>query len=41
MEGSRPKDAFDPAPPEVPDVHPLAQDRGPGEEPAAPTPDGT
>ncbi|MFE5584073.1 telomere-associated protein Tap [Kitasatospora sp. NPDC056531] len=32
VEGSRPKDAFDPAPPEVPDVHPLAQDRGPGEE---------
>ncbi|MFJ6623522.1 telomere-associated protein Tap [Kitasatospora sp. NPDC091335] len=32
VEGSRPKDAFDPAPPEVPDVHPLAQDRGPGQE---------
>ncbi|MFF2951502.1 hypothetical protein ACFVVU_09195 [Kitasatospora sp. NPDC057965] len=32
VEGSRPKDAFDPAPPEVPDVHPLAQDRGLGEE---------
>ncbi|MFJ9846008.1 telomere-associated protein Tap [Kitasatospora sp. NPDC101155] len=32
VEGSRPKDAFDPAPPEVPDVHPLAQGRGPGEE---------
>ncbi|MEU4118908.1 helix-turn-helix transcriptional regulator [Kitasatospora sp. NPDC028055] len=30
VEGSRPKDAFDPAPPEVLDVHPLAQDRGPG-----------
>ncbi|MFF2752116.1 XRE family transcriptional regulator, partial [Kitasatospora sp. NPDC058048] len=30
VEGSRPKDAFDPAPPEVPDVHPLAQDREPG-----------
>ncbi|MFJ4672689.1 telomere-associated protein Tap [Kitasatospora purpeofusca] len=27
VEGSRPKDAFDPAPPEVPDVHPLARDR--------------
>ncbi|MFG2825808.1 hypothetical protein ACGFX4_41060 [Kitasatospora sp. NPDC048365] len=27
VEGSRPKAAFDPAPPEVPDVHPLAQDR--------------
>ncbi|WP_043478168.1 helix-turn-helix transcriptional regulator [Kitasatospora sp. MBT66] len=32
VEGSRPKDAFDPAPPEVPDVHPLAQDREPGGE---------
>ncbi|MFB7678305.1 helix-turn-helix transcriptional regulator [Kitasatospora purpeofusca] len=32
VEGSRPKDAFDPAPPEVLDVHPLAQDRGPGGE---------
>ncbi|MFE2106946.1 telomere-associated protein Tap [Kitasatospora sp. NPDC059463] len=32
VEGSRPKDAFDPAPPEVPDVHPLAQDREPGAE---------
>ncbi|MFF7459393.1 telomere-associated protein Tap [Kitasatospora sp. NPDC008115] len=32
VEGSRPKDAFDPAPPEVPDVHPLAQERGPGQE---------
>ncbi|GAB7188972.1 helix-turn-helix transcriptional regulator [Kitasatospora sp. Ki12] len=32
VEGSRPKDAFDPAPPEVLDVHPLAQDRGPGQE---------
>ncbi|MFE7560813.1 telomere-associated protein Tap [Kitasatospora sp. NPDC057500] len=32
VEGSRPKEAFDPAPPEVPDVHPLAQDREPGEE---------
>ncbi|MFD4905194.1 telomere-associated protein Tap [Kitasatospora purpeofusca] len=32
VEGSRPKEAFDAAPPEVPDVHPLAQDRGPGEE---------
>ncbi|MGY0466871.1 telomere-associated protein Tap [Kitasatospora sp. cg17-2] len=27
VEGSRPKEAFDAAPPEVPDVHPLAQDR--------------
>ncbi|MFD8784472.1 telomere-associated protein Tap [Kitasatospora sp. NPDC059599] len=27
VEGSRPKEAFDPAPPEVPDVHPLAEDR--------------
>ncbi|MFE7527117.1 hypothetical protein ACFU7Y_15515 [Kitasatospora sp. NPDC057542] len=33
VEGSRPKDAFDPAPPEVPDVHPLAQDREPEKEP--------
>ncbi|MFF2549066.1 telomere-associated protein Tap [Kitasatospora sp. NPDC058063] len=32
VEGSRPKDAFDPAPPEVPDVHPLAQDREAGGE---------
>ncbi|MFG2910887.1 telomere-associated protein Tap [Kitasatospora sp. NPDC048286] len=32
VEGSRPKQAFDPAPPEVPDVHPLAQDRAPGQE---------
>ncbi|WP_344333682.1 telomere-associated protein Tap, partial [Kitasatospora putterlickiae] len=32
VEGSRPKDAFEPAPPEVPDVHPLAQDREPGAE---------
>ncbi|MFD4661388.1 telomere-associated protein Tap [Kitasatospora sp. NPDC058444] len=32
VEGSRPKEAFDPAPPEVPDVHPLAQDREPGGE---------
>ena len=32
VEGSRPKDGFDPAPPEVPDVHPLAQDREPGDE---------
>ena len=32
VEGSRPKDPFDPAPPEVPDVHPLAQDREPGGE---------
>ncbi|MFJ7280737.1 telomere-associated protein Tap [Kitasatospora sp. NPDC098663] len=32
VEGSRPRDAFDPAPPEVPDVHPLAQDREPGGE---------
>ncbi|MFB6888744.1 helix-turn-helix transcriptional regulator [Kitasatospora sp. NPDC056327] len=32
VEGSRPKVAFDPAPPEVPDVHPLAQDREPGGE---------
>ncbi|WP_146259197.1 telomere-associated protein Tap [Streptomyces tateyamensis] len=30
VEGSRPKDAFDPAPPEVPDMHPLAQDRQAG-----------
>ncbi|GAA2984351.1 hypothetical protein GCM10010519_18490 [Streptomyces lactacystinicus] len=32
VDGSRPKTAFDPAPPEVPDVHPLAQDREPGGE---------
>ncbi|MFD7982524.1 helix-turn-helix domain-containing protein [Kitasatospora indigofera] len=32
VEGSRPKDAFDPAPPEVSDVHPLAQDREAGGE---------
>ncbi|WP_327075518.1 helix-turn-helix domain-containing protein (plasmid) [Kitasatospora purpeofusca] len=32
VEGSRPKDAFDAAPPEVPDVHPLAQDREVGGE---------
>ncbi|MER8188408.1 helix-turn-helix transcriptional regulator [Kitasatospora sp. NPDC094015] len=32
VEGSRPKDAFDPAPPEVPDIHPLAQDREAGGE---------
>ncbi|MGK4578494.1 telomere-associated protein Tap [Kitasatospora sp. HPMI-4] len=32
VEGSRPKTAFDPAPPEVPDVHPLAEGRGPGQE---------
>ena len=32
VEGSRPKDGFDPAPPEVPDVHPLAQDRQEGDE---------
>ncbi|MFJ2194172.1 telomere-associated protein Tap [Kitasatospora sp. NPDC087861] len=32
VEGSRPKDGFDPAPPEVQDVHPLAQDREPGGE---------
>ncbi|MEU8927018.1 helix-turn-helix transcriptional regulator [Kitasatospora sp. NPDC048545] len=31
VEGSRPKDAFDPAPSEVPDMHPLAQDRRPGD----------
>ncbi|MFF2148780.1 telomere-associated protein Tap [Kitasatospora sp. NPDC058190] len=30
VEGSRPKGAFDPAPPEVLDMHPLAQNRGPG-----------
>ncbi|MEU8928051.1 helix-turn-helix transcriptional regulator [Kitasatospora sp. NPDC048545] len=30
VEGSRPKDAFDPAPPEVLDVHPRAQGREPG-----------
>ncbi|MFJ9845987.1 hypothetical protein ACIRYZ_37210 [Kitasatospora sp. NPDC101155] len=27
VEGSRPVKGFDPAPPEVPDAHPLAQDR--------------
>ncbi|MFD8483622.1 telomere-associated protein Tap [Kitasatospora sp. NPDC059673] len=32
VEGSRPKEAFDPAPPEVLDVHPLAQGREPGGE---------
>ncbi|MFJ8443983.1 telomere-associated protein Tap [Kitasatospora griseola] len=32
VEGSRPRDAFDPAPVEVPDVHPLAQGREPGGE---------
>ncbi|MFJ4799136.1 telomere-associated protein Tap [Kitasatospora purpeofusca] len=32
VEGSRPKDAFDPAPPEVLDVHPLAQGRESGGE---------
>ncbi|MFD9592058.1 telomere-associated protein Tap [Kitasatospora sp. NPDC059973] len=32
VEGSRPKDAFDPAPPEVPDIHPLAEDREVGGE---------
>ncbi|GAA2821502.1 hypothetical protein GCM10010441_52360 [Kitasatospora paracochleata] len=32
VEGSRPKDAFDPAPPEVPDIHPLAEGREPGGE---------
>ncbi|MEV0537867.1 helix-turn-helix transcriptional regulator [Kitasatospora sp. NPDC050463] len=32
VEGSRPRDGFDPAPPEVPDIHPLAQDREPGGE---------
>ncbi|MFE2729412.1 telomere-associated protein Tap [Kitasatospora sp. NPDC059327] len=30
VEGSRPKDAFDPAPPEVPEMHPLAQGRESG-----------
>ncbi|MFI9788483.1 telomere-associated protein Tap [Kitasatospora sp. NPDC051984] len=30
VEGSRPKVAFDPAPPEVPDMHPLAQGRKEG-----------
>ncbi|GAA2780815.1 telomere-associated protein Tap [Kitasatospora aburaviensis] len=30
VEGSRPRDAFDPAPSEVPDMHPLAQGREPG-----------
>ncbi|MGW2255883.1 telomere-associated protein Tap [Kitasatospora sp. NPDC001660] len=32
VEGSRPREAFDPAPPEVPDVHPLAEERGAGGE---------
>ncbi|MEU1510021.1 helix-turn-helix domain-containing protein [Kitasatospora sp. NPDC005748] len=32
VEGSRPKDAFDPAPPEVPDIHPLAEGREVGGE---------
>ncbi|MFJ2191689.1 telomere-associated protein Tap [Kitasatospora sp. NPDC087861] len=32
VEGSRPRDAFDPAPPEVPDIHPLAHDREAGGE---------
>ncbi|MET8630774.1 helix-turn-helix domain-containing protein, partial [Kitasatospora sp. NPDC004669] len=32
VEGSRPVKGFDPAPPEVPEVHPLAQDREPGGE---------
>ncbi|MGW3053336.1 telomere-associated protein Tap, partial [Kitasatospora sp. NPDC001175] len=32
VEGSRPPKGFDPAPPEVPDVHPLAQDRAPADE---------
>ncbi|MDH6107834.1 DNA-binding XRE family transcriptional regulator [Kitasatospora sp. MAP12-15] len=31
VEGSRPKDAFDPAIPEVPDMHPLAEHRAPGD----------
>ncbi|MGW7582735.1 telomere-associated protein Tap [Kitasatospora sp. NPDC054768] len=30
VEGSRPKESFDPAPSEVPEMHPLAQDREPG-----------
>ncbi|MFH8385336.1 telomere-associated protein Tap [Kitasatospora sp. NPDC018058] len=32
VEGSRPATGFDPAPPEVPEIHPLAQDREPGGE---------
>jgi len=32
VEGSRPAKGFDPAPPEVPDMHPLAEHRGPGDE---------
>ncbi|MFJ8628544.1 telomere-associated protein Tap [Kitasatospora sp. NPDC093550] len=32
VEGSRPREAFDPAPPEVPDVHPLAEGREAGGE---------
>ncbi|MFD8782581.1 telomere-associated protein Tap [Kitasatospora sp. NPDC059599] len=32
VEGSRPKEAFDPAPPEVPDIHPLAEGRAAGSE---------
>ncbi|GGR08741.1 hypothetical protein GCM10010195_74280 [Kitasatospora griseola] len=32
VEGSRPAKGFDPAPPEVPDMHPLAQGRQAGEE---------
>ncbi|MET8630489.1 transcriptional regulator [Kitasatospora sp. NPDC004669] len=32
VEGSRPKESFDPAPPEVLDVHPLAEGREPGGE---------
>ncbi|SDT83458.1 Helix-turn-helix [Streptomyces sp. TLI_053] len=32
VDGSRPKEAFDAAPPEVPDMHPLAQGREPGGE---------
>ncbi|MGW4894743.1 telomere-associated protein Tap [Kitasatospora sp. NPDC004240] len=32
VEGSRPRDAFDPAPPEVPEVHPLAEGREAGGE---------
>jgi len=31
VEGSRPKDAFDPAIPELPDMHPLAEHRAPGD----------
>ncbi len=31
VEGSRPKDAFDPATPELPDMHPLAEHRAPGD----------